>query len=118
MSVEVNKRSWAKVLKFFSDQNKGRLTRLGVFEGGPGASADFCIENGMKLVGIDADAHDETAATVQIMLGSESEADAPNFTHIVRCTQRVKLHFSPDGSKDSVEIEDAEGKTTVLRLGD
>ena len=34
MSVEVCKSNWAKILKFFSDQNQGRLTRLGIWRRG------------------------------------------------------------------------------------
>lgn len=118
MSVEVNKKNWAKLLKYFSDQNKGRLTRLGVFEPGRGVYNDYWIEDGLPLVGIDADTHDEEEAAVEIMLGNEIKPGAPNYTHTVRGPRHVKLHFSPDGSKNALEIEDAEGKTTVLRFED
>lgn len=116
MSVEVNKKGWARILKFFSDQNQGRLTRLGVFENGSDATTDEWIEIGLPLLGIDADTRDGSAAEVEIMLGDAARKDGRHYTHNVRNAQYVRLHFSPDGSRDAVKIEDAEGRTTVLRF--
>lgn len=117
MSVEVNKSNWAKLLKFFSDQNRGRLTRLGVFERGGAARSEW-IEFGLPLAGIDADTHDGNRAAVEIMLGDAvtTAKDARHYTHSIRNVNHVRLHFSPDGAGDAVKIEDAEGKTTVLKF--
>lgn len=115
MSVEVNKKGWARILKFFSDQNKGRLTQLGVFERERDETTDKWIESGLPLVGIDADTHDSNAE-VEIMLGDALQKDARHYTHNIQNARHVRLHFSPDGSRDTVKIEDAEGRTTVLRF--
>lgn len=120
MSVEVNKSNWAKILKFFSDQNRGRLTRLGVCErggenGGARREEDW-IESGLPLAGIDADTHDGNRAAVEIMLGDAARDETRHFTHCVRNVNHVRLHFSPDGHDDQVKIEDADGATTVLRF--
>ena len=116
MSVEVNKKGWAKILKFFSDQNQGRLTRLGVFKDANDAATDEWIEIGLPLLGIDADTREGSAAAVEIMLGDTAQKDARHYTHNILNAQQVRLYFSPDGSRDAVKIEDAEGTMTVLRF--
>ena len=122
MCVEVNKQNWAKILKFFSDQNRGRLTRLGVFEpaecgSSAAASGGEWIEDGLPLAGIDADTRGgDRAAAVEIMLGDAAAKDANHYTHNIQNVNHVRLHFSPDGRGDQVKIEDAEGRTTVLRF--
>ena len=116
MSVEVEKKGWAKILKYFSDQNSGRLTRLGVFEGKCSERAsDEWIERGLPLAGIDADTHDGERAAIEIMLGDAARGGR-HYTHNIQNARHLKLHFSPDGRGDAVKIEDAEGKTTVLRF--
>ncbi|MDM7921437.1 MAG: DUF5335 family protein [Pyrinomonadaceae bacterium] len=94
---------WASMLKFFSEQNFGRLTRLGVFEGGN----DFWLESGLPLTGIDVDVH-AGRQTVEIVLG--------DFTHITKDVKAVKFILSHTGEEDGVDVEDFDGKTTVLRF--
>jgi len=103
MNAATQQSSWTNFLRFYSEQNKGRATRLGVFED----ENDYWLENGLALVGIDADTH-RAFPTVQIMF--------ENFTHPIKNARALAMHFSLDGSGDGVDFIDADGKTTILRF--
>ena len=103
MNAATRQHNWTQFLRLYSEQNKGRATRLGVFEN----EKDYWLEAGFPLVGIDVDTHGEMPA-IEIMLGT--------FTHTIKDGRRLTMHFSLDGSEDGLDITDAEGKTTILRF--
>ena len=107
---------WAEFLKVFSEQNRSRPTRMGVFEGEPGQMRDYWLEDGLPLVGIDIDAHNEGAPTIEIMLGEEGLADSRRMTHVVKGARSASIILSSSGEDDGLEIRDAEGTTTFLRF--
>ena len=88
--------------QYYSKQNFGRPTRLGVFENGN----DYWLEDGMPLSGIDFDRHHKS---LEIILGNE-------LTHIINDTRNVKINFSLETENDGLDITDAEGNVTVLRF--
>lgn len=77
MEAATKKSNWTEFLTLFSEQNQMRPTRLGVFEGEPGAMRDYWLEDGLPLTGIDVDTHAEGAPTIEIMLGG-NEPDGSN----------------------------------------
>ena len=107
--------NWSAFLNFFSEQNRTRPTRLGVFENERNAVTDYWIEDGLPLAGIDVDASGKDAPTVEIMLGDNAK-DARHMTHVVKNARTVKIIMSASGEEDGLEIEDAEGRTTFLRF--
>lgn len=118
MNATTKRHNWSMFLKLFSEQNGGRLTRLGVFEREFGAATDYWIEDGLPLAGIDVDARDKEMPTIEIMLGDANKGDSRHFTHTVAGARFVKIVLSSGGEADGLEIEDANGKTTVLRFED
>lgn len=104
MNTTAKQHIWTNFLTFYGEQNAGRRTRLGVFEG----ENDYWLENGLPLAGLDIDTRGDSP-TVEIML--------ENFTHTVKDARHLKIHFSLDGGDDGLDITNAEGKTTVLRFG-
>jgi len=98
---------WANFLRFFSEQNAGRSTRLCVFEPSRGVAADYWLECGLPLVGIDLDARDE-APSVQIMVGS--------LTHEIKNAVKLSCQFTTAGNEDGLDILDSNGRMTVLRF--
>lgn len=92
----------ARFLQFYSEENSGRPTRLGVFDNGN----DYWIEDGIPLGGIDFDKHGDS---LEIMLGDD-------MTHTVKNVQNIKINFSLNGINDGLDITDAEGQTTILRF--
>jgi hypothetical protein len=96
---------WTSFLNFYSDQNKGRLTRLAIFEDGN----DYWLEDGLPLSGISVDSDKDDKLTVQIMLGEK-------FTHVAENTLRMKAVFSLESNEEGLDIEDLDGKTTYLRF--
>lgn len=105
--------NWSAFLNYFSEQNKMRPTRLGVFENAGDVVTDYWLEDGLPLAGIDVDTSNENFPSVEIMLGGE-EKDSRQMTHIVRNVRSVKIILSVNGKNDGMEIEDTEGKTTFL----
>ena len=104
MNAMTKQYGWTNFLKYYGEQNNGRLTRLGVFENGN----DSWIEDGLPLIGIDIDAHGEMP-TIEIMLGKD-------FTHTIKGARNIQINFSFDGNGDGLDITDADGKTTILRF--
>ncbi len=89
-------------LKYYSKQNYGRPTRIGVFENGN----DYWLEDGMPLSGIDFDTHNKS---IEIMLGNE-------LTHMINDARNIKINFGLETENDGFDVTDAEGKITVLRF--
>jgi hypothetical protein len=104
MNAAAKQLYWSNFLKFFSQQNNGRITRVGVFENGN----DYWLEDGLPLRGVDVDMNGESA-TIEIMLGED-------FTHTVKNAGEIKMTFSLSESNDGLDITDAEGGTTILRF--
>ncbi len=116
MNTTAKQHNWSALLIIFSEQNKMRPTRIGVFEGEPGAMTDYWLEDGLPLAGVDVDIHEKDAPTVEIMLGDISKNDSSHMTHVIKGVRSAKINLSADGNDDGLEIKDAEGRTTVLRF--
>lgn len=107
MKATTKQHEWAKYLRFFSEQNTGRLTRLGVFERNGDVVTDYWLESGLPLEGIDIDTRGERRS-VQITVG--------NYTHEVKEAVKLVFHFSYNGDEDGIDVSDDNGRTTVLRF--
>lgn len=94
---------WTNFIKFYSDENRGRSTRIGVFQG----NDDYWLENGLPLTGIAVDARTRFPS-IEIML--------EGFTHSIKEVRSIKANFSNEGDEDGLDLVDAEGKTTLLRF--
>lgn len=107
MKAAQRQHEWAKYLNFFSEQNTGRPTRLGVFELNGDVVTDYWLENGLPLVGIDIDGRAERPS-VQITVGT--------FTHEINDAVKLLFHFCLDGEEDGMDVSGADGRTTILRF--
>lgn len=107
MNTTATQHNWSNFLKFFTEQNQGRPTRLGVFEHQPDGFNDYWLESGLKFEGIDIDARDATPS-VEVVL--------EDFEHTVRGVKELKANFSLEGDNDGLDIIDAEGNATILRF--
>jgi len=115
MKAATKQDNWAPFLALFDEQNRQRPTRIGVFEGPPGAMADFWLENGLPLAGLDIDARDGTGLNIQIMLG-DSRLGPNHMTHVVKGARSLKVLLSSSDNGDGLEIEGSDGMTTVLHF--
>jgi hypothetical protein len=116
MNKTQTQHNWSEFLQLFSRQNKMRPTRIGVFEGEPGAMTDYWLEDGLPLDGIDIDTRGSDAPAVEIMLGSVEKPDTRHLTHTIAKTRFVRIVLSPGGESDGLDIENEEGRTTILRF--
>lgn len=117
MNITTRNQKWLKLLSLFSEQNAMRPTRVSVFEGEPGAMSDYWLEDGLPLLGIDVDTRaDQETPTVEIMLGSISGESGSHMTHSVPGARFARIVLSASGETDGLDIEDFEGKTTILRF--
>ena len=107
MKAARKQHEWTKFLTFFSEQNSGRPTRLGVFERNGIVVNDYWLENGLPLLGIDIEAKKELPA-IQIMVG--------DLTHEITDAVKLLFHFSVAGDEDGIDISCATGQTTILRF--
>ena len=116
MNTAMKQNNWSRFLSLFGEQNRFRPTRIAVYEGAPDAMTDYWLEDGLPLMGIDLDTHGENGPTVEIMLGDSTRSDSRHLTHVVQGARFVKIVLSASGEADGLEIDDAEGKTTVLQF--
>jgi hypothetical protein len=115
MRVEEQKKAGLSAyLKEFDQQNRARPTRLGEMKAGE-TDEEFWLEDGLPLAGISLETKGENAPLVQIMLGGMGETER-SMAHVVAGVRNVRLQLAPDGHDDSLEIEDLQGKTTILRF--
>jgi Family of unknown function (DUF5335) len=99
--------AWKKYTKFFSEQNAGRSTRIGVFDRDGDVVTDYWLESGLPLTGIDMETRDERVS-VQIIVGK--------LTHEVNDAIKLVFPFSHSGDEDGIDICTADGGTTILRF--
>ena len=96
---------WESFLKYYSSENKGRKTRLGVFERDGDVVDDYWIEDGLALLGIDADPNGKA---VEILL--------EGYSHTVADARSLAVHYFQNGREDGLDIADEKGRTTILRF--
>jgi hypothetical protein len=116
MNKTETQHNWSAFLKLFSRQNQNRPTRIGVFEGEPGAMTDYWVEDGLPLTGIDVDTGGSDAPSVEIMLGNMEKPDSPALTHTIAKARFIKIVLSAGGESDGLDIENEDGRTTILRF--
>jgi hypothetical protein len=115
MRVEEQKKAGLGVyLQEFDLQHRARPTRLGEIKAGE-TDEEFWLEDGLPLAGISLETKGENAPLVQIMLGGMGETER-SMTHAVAGVRNVRLQLTPGGEDDGLEIEDLQGKTTILRF--
>lgn len=107
MNAPEAKTEWSKFLKFFTEQNIGRPTRLGVFERNGDNVADYWLQSGGALLGVDLDASKERFS-IQIIVGE--------MEHVVVEPQQLRIILSRSGEEDGLDITEANGSTTILRF--
>lgn len=107
MSAPQTEHEWSKYLKFFSEQNLGRPTRLGVFEREGDNLTDYWLESGSQLLGVDLNTGREQMS-VQILVGE--------LAHLVDNPREIKFILSRSGEEDGIDITDVDARTTVLRF--
>ena len=108
MNKLIDEMNWAKFLREYSERNAGRPTRLGVCEMCDGAVEDYWIEDGLPLIAADVYPHH---GTIKIDLFFK------NYTHSVDAVSEL-FQINDAGAESGVDIVDAGGKTTVLRIED
>lgn len=107
MSTAKQEHEWSRALQFFSKENSGRPTRLGIFEPNRTAADDYWVECGLPLDGVDIEAH-EGRLDLQLFLGT--------LDHMVRNVVKLSWQMTASGDEDGLDILDADGRTTVLRF--
>ncbi|NOT46832.1 MAG: DUF5335 family protein [Acidobacteria bacterium] len=106
MNTAARQHNWASFLKFYTKQNRGRPTRLGLFEHQSDGFNDYWLEAGLRFEGIDVDTRSETP-NIEIVL--------ENYEHTVAGVKELKANFSTDDN-EGLDIVDSEGNTTLLRF--
>ena len=107
MNAPKQQADWANFLKYYSEANKDRLTRIGVFETFSDVTDDFWIEDGLPLCGIDLEIRKDTPVIEIILKG---------YTHVVRGVRTIRPTYSLDGSEDGLDLIGPGETTTTLRF--
>ena len=115
MRKNIEPLSWQADLAAFGKRNNMRPTRLEVLSQGREVESDFWLEDGLRLAGIDLDTDGESGTCVEIMLQAPSASSKGHMTHTVAGVKRLELEMT-DGRDKSLEIEDGEGRVTIMHF--
>ena len=115
MRKNIEPLSWQSDLAAFGKRNNMRPTRLEVLGPAREFESDFWLEDGLLLAGIDLDPDRERGACVEIMLQAPSASNKNHVTHTVAGVKRLVLETT-DGRDKTLEIEDKEGRVTVMHF--
>lgn len=107
MTKNENIQKWDEFLRFFTQQNAGRATRLAVFERHGENVMDYWLESGLPFLAAAIDSHKDRA-NIQISLGG--------FSHEIVDAVELKFIFSRAGDEDGLDVADTQGRTTILRF--
>lgn len=116
MKTQTMQHNWKAFIDLFSSRNNSRQTRLGVLTGPPESMEDYWLEDGLPLAGVDADVHGEALPSVEIMLGDMQNAESRRLTHVVSNARNLKIILSAQGDADGLDVEDSDGRITMLRF--
>lgn len=109
LTVEIPRQEWVHTLNEFSAIHESWLVSVDVL--GPELGAQPEIDN-LPLLGVSADRiHDD--ATISISAG-RSVAD--RITHTIHPATRVHIERTEDGADAALQIESADGTSTILRF--
>jgi hypothetical protein len=108
-TVEIAHEAWAQTLNEFTAIHEGWLVSLDVLA--PTIGAQLAINN-LPLLGVSVDRVDHhDAITI-----SAARAAAEHMTHTIRAATRVYIERREDGADVALQIESADGTTTILRF--
>ena len=106
---EIPRAQWSRFFDDFSKQHEGWIVTLEVLSPDIGDQEEV---TGLPLVGISADLKDRENP-IEIMVGGRPEA---HVTHIINSPQHVWLKQPEEAAHEAVEIEAADGTTTLVRF--
>lgn len=109
MFEEIPKTQWIPFLDTFSRAHEGWLVSVDVFDSDRTGATEA---EEQPLIGITAD-HGGDRPSVSVVVGREPDGV---LTHLIEGAGRVRLNRTDDGTEEAVEIEDAEGRVTTVRL--
>jgi len=115
MRKNIEPLSWQSDLAAFGKRNNMRPTRLEVLGPTGEVETDFWLEDGLLLAGIDLDPDGERGTRIEIMLQAASASSKNHLTHTVAGVKRLGLETT-DGHDAGLEIEDGEGKVTIMHF--
>src|SRR6185369_2761479 len=115
MRKNIEPLSWQSDLAAFGERNNMRPTRLEVLGPAREVEADFWLEDGLLLAGIDLDSDEERGTCVEIMLQAPSNSSKNHLTHTVASVKRLELETT-DGRDAALEIKDGEGGVTIMHF--
>lgn len=115
MRKNIEPLSWQSDVAAFGKRNNMRPTRLEVLGPDREVETDFWLEDGLLLAGIDLDTDGERGTGIEIMLQTSSASTTNHMTHSVAGVKRLELETTDDRD-EGLEIEDGEGRVTIMRF--
>jgi Family of unknown function (DUF5335) len=108
-TLEIQPARWSRALAEFSSVHEGWLISLDILSPAIGAQPEV---RDLPLVGIVAEPeHRGSLITI-----SAAKSGGEQITHSIHSATRVRLERTDAGADVAMQIESAEGTTTILRL--
>jgi hypothetical protein len=105
---EIPEREWIRFLDEFSLAHEGWLVSIDVYEPDQSGATE-AVEQ--PLVGVTADRGGETPS-VSVVVGRDGE----ELTRLIHGVRGVRINRTEDGAEQALEIEDRDGRITVVRF--
>ena len=108
-TVEVQPVRWPRTLEDFSATHEGWLVSLDILAPTLGAQHEV---HDLPLLGVVAEPHSDGP----VITISAAGRDGEQITHVIHAPTSVRIERTNDGVDAAMQIESAEGVTTILRL--
>jgi hypothetical protein len=108
-TVEIQPARWSRALAEFSALHEGWLISVDILASAIGAQPEL---HDLPLTGVVAE-RQKTGDTITISAGRSNESQ---ITHTIHWPTRVWIERTQEGADAAMQIESAEGTTTILRL--
>jgi hypothetical protein len=108
-TVEIQPARWPQALAEFSALHEGWLISVDILDPAIGAQTEV---RDLPLTGVVAE-RQKAGDTITI---AAANPDAGQITHTIHSPTRVWIERTNDGADVAMQIESAEGTTTILRL--
>jgi hypothetical protein len=110
---EIPTYEWVSFLNQFTQRHAGEPATIEVMRRDVGVQKEA---DALPLVGVSVDATGDDREQIEVIAGTGESPDQGHVMHAIRQPSRLWLACGDDGAEQALEIESADGSSTLVRL--